>query len=119
MTSSLILARSQFTLSGLRRISHDAGGPASCARVVQRHSCAARSSLFVPGPWIGAGFGKLGRTAARHFMADDSAQRLRPRITFYDKDWLFAPAIEVGQQMDFPGDVSVCCKVLFSGLFLS
>jgi hypothetical protein len=52
-------------------------------------------------------------------MADDSAQRLRPRITFYDKDWLFAPAIEVGQQMDFPGDVSVCCKVLFSGLFLS
>jgi hypothetical protein len=73
----------------------------------------------VPGPWFGASAGKLARTAAKHSVADDSAQRLRPRIAFYDKDWLCAPDIDVGQQMDFPVDVSVCCKGLFSNLFLS
>jgi histidine ammonia-lyase len=44
---------------------------------------------------------------------------LRGKVSFYDKDRLFAPDIEAAKQLVLSGEVSVSCKELFSNLYHS
>ena len=44
-------------------------------------------------------------------------QRLRERVSFYEKDRLFAPDIEAAKQMVVRGDLSATCQELFADLY--
>ena len=44
-------------------------------------------------------------------------QRLRQRVSFYDKDRLFAPDIEAAKQLVLQGDLSASCADLFADLY--
>ncbi len=44
-------------------------------------------------------------------------QQLRQRVTFYEKDRLFAPDIEAAKQMVLHGDLSASCRDLFMPLY--
>jgi len=46
-------------------------------------------------------------------------QCLRNKVSFYDKDRLFAPDIEAAKQLVVDGAVSAGCKALFSHLYLA
>jgi len=46
-------------------------------------------------------------------------QCLRDKVSFYDKDRLFAPDIEAAKQLVVDGAVSAGCKALFSHLYLA
>ena len=57
------------------------------------------------------------RPLATSPMLTEVHQRLRQRVSFYEKDRLFAPDIEAAKQMVVSGGLSASCQELFAGLY--
>ena len=57
------------------------------------------------------------RPLATSPMLTEVHQRLRQRVSFYDKDRLFAPDIEAAKQMVVSGGLSASCQDLFANLY--
>ncbi|HYD61914.1 MAG TPA: histidine ammonia-lyase [Noviherbaspirillum sp.] len=57
------------------------------------------------------------RPLATSPMLTEVHQRLRQRVSFYEKDRLFAPDIEAAKQMVVSGGLSASCQDLFADLY--